>query len=197
MTLYATVEETEQYLRSTVTADLAEIEVALTVGCQAIDLATVRTFGVPDDETTKVYAPISGDLVKVDDIANTTNLVIVDNGSTLSASDYQLETWPGRANQMSQTGIMYPFAYIRRLSGSWHVACNGEATLSVTAQHGWPAVPDSIKLASKLAAKDYLDMRDTRFGLVQVGDFARRIMENSTIGGLLQPFRSGDSWGIA
>ena len=197
MTLYVTVEESEDYLRSTITADTYEIEVALTVACQAIDLATVRTFGVPSAETTRVYTPVSCDLVKVDDIANTTNLVIVDNGTTLTSSDFQLETFPGRANQVSQTGITYPFAYVRRLSGSWHVPYNGEATLSVTAQHGWPEIPDSIKLASKLATKDYLDMRDTRFGLVQIGDFARRIMNNPTIGGLLQPFRSGDSWGIA
>ena len=195
MTSYVTPAEAEAYVRSTITADLVEIEAAVEVASNAIDMHCVRSFIVPTAATTRSFVVLGGYLAKVDDIANTTGLIVVDNSSTLAAADYQLETSPGRVARPDPAGLERPFAYIRRLSGSWH--CDEEATLVITARFGWPAVPDAVKLATKMLAKDLLNMRDTRFGFVQVGDFSRRIAENGMVAAMLDPLKSADSIGIA
>ena len=195
MPSYVTPAEAESYFRSTVTADLVEIEAAVEVGSMDINLHCVRNFVVPTAATTRPFVVIDSRLAKVDDIANTTGLVIVDNGTTLAAADYQLETSPGRVARPDPAGLTRPYAYIRRLSGSWN--CDDEATLVVTAHYGWPAVPDAVKLATKMLAKDLLSARDTRFGLAQVGDFSRRIAANGMVEAMLEPLKSADSIGIA
>ena len=195
MTMYITVEEAESYYRSTVTADLVEIEVSVTVASRACETYCSRIFTVPTVATTRLFVVRDSYLVKVDDIANLTDLVVVDDGSTVIAADYQLETSPGRTARPDSAGMTRPFAYVRRLSDSWHH--DDEATLSVTAMFGWPAIPDEVKLATKMLSKDLLNTRDTRFGFVQVGDFSRRIAENGMVSALLDPLKSGDSIGIA
>ena len=195
MPSYVTPAEAEAYFRSTVTADLVEIEAAVEVASNAVDYYTHRSFVVPTAATTRSFVALAGSLAKVDDIANTTGLVIVDNASTLAAADYQLETSPGRTARPDPAGLERPFAYIRRLSGSWN--CDDEATLVITARYGWPAVPDAVKLATKMLAKDLLSARDTRFGLAQVGDFSRRIATNGMVAALLDPLKSADAIGIA
>lgn len=195
MPSYVSVFEFEAYYRSTVTIDLPEIEAAVEVASNAIDFHTGRTFIVPTAATTRSFVALDGYLAKVDDIANTTDLVIVDNATTLAAADYQLETSPGRTARPDHAGLTRPYAHVRRLSGSWHH--DEEATLVITARFGWPAVPDAVKLATKMLAKDLLSARDTRFGLAQVGEFSRRISTNGMVAALLDPLKSADSIGIA
>jgi len=195
MPSYVTGTECEAYVRSTITADISEIEAAVQVASSAIDFYTHRSFIVPTAATTRSFMVFDGHLAKVDDIANTTGLIIVDNGTTLVAADYQLETSPGRTARPDPAGLTRPFAYVRRLSGSWNY--DDEATLVITARYGWPAVPDAVKLATKMLAKDLLNMRDTRFGFVQVGDFSRRIATNGMVAAMLDPLKSADSIGIA
>lgn len=195
MTMYITVAEAESYYRSTITADTGEIEAAVLVASAAIDRHCARSFEVPTVASARSFVVNDGCLVKVDDIANTTDLVIADNATTLISADYQLETSPGRTARPDPAGLTRPYAYIRRLSGSWGVT--DEATLAITARWGWPAVPDEVKLATKMLSKDLLSARDTRFGLAQVGDFSRRISQNGMVSALLDPLRSADTIGIA
>ena len=198
MTMYITPAEAEAYYRSTVTADIVEIEAAVEVASNAIDLHCVRSFVVPTAATTRLFVADDSHLVKVDDIANTTGLVIIDDVTTKLAADYQLETSPGRTARPDPTGLTRPYAFLRHINGGyWYVNNDGEATLSITARFGWPAIPDAVKLATKMLSKDLLNMRDTRFGLVQVGDFSRRIAENGMVAAMLDPLKSADSIGIA
>jgi len=192
---YISVDDAESYLRNGVTADIIEIEAALISASAMIDRYCARTFTVPTAATTRLFVVRDSHLVKVDDIANTTDLVIVDDSTTLVAADYQLETSPGRSARPDSAGLTRPYAYIRRVSGGWNI--DNEATLSVTARFGWPAIPDEVKLATKMLGKDLLASRDTRFGFAQVGDFSRRVGENSMVTALLAPLKSADSIGIA
>ena len=192
---YITPAEHEAYCRSTVTADIVEHEAAVMAASAMIDRYCARTFTVPEAATTRLFVVRNSHLVKVDDIANTTDLVIVDDTTTLVATDYQLETSPGRAARPDSAGLTRPYAYIRRISGGWNI--DGEAALSVTARFGWPAIPDEVKLATKMLGKDLLASRDTRFGFAQVGDFSRRVGENSMETALLAPLKSADSIGVA
>jgi hypothetical protein len=185
------------FLRSTITADTPEIEAALFAAEAMVDHYCGRTFIVPTAASTRRFTPVSQGLVKVDDIAGTTDLVIVDNGATLASSMYQLETSPGRSTQVGADGVIRPWCYIRRISSAWFVPHTGESTLVITARYGWPAVPAAVVQATKLLTKDLVEARDTRFGVAQLGEFSRRITENAMVSQLLQPYRAAESWGVA
>ena len=193
---YVDTFELEGFIRSTITADTAEIAAAGLAAESAINAYCQRVFTVPTTATARTFVANSWDLLRVHDIANTTNLVIVNDGVTLSASDYQLETSPGTTSQIGVDGRTWPWTYIRILSGHWARDTYGEALVSVTARWGWPAVPDEVILATKLLARDYLLARDTSFGIVQVGDFSRRIAANGVVADLLAPLRRVEAFGI-
>lgn len=196
MTLYVPVDEVRSTLRDTVTANVTEIEAALLAACSAIDSTCQRTFGVPTAATARTFVAPDGYCMFVPDIANTTGLIIVDDGTTLAASDYQLETSPGMTNTIDVSGRTVPYTIVRNLSG-WSADPDGEATVTITARWGWTATPDEVKLAAKLLAKDYFEARDTRFGVANVGDFGRRIAENGLVNSLLAPLRRHEAFGLA
>jgi hypothetical protein len=192
---YVEAQELTDYLRSTVVADETEHDAARLAAESTIDSYCQRTFTVPTTATTRTFVATDVCVVVVPDIANTTNLVVVDDGTTLSASTYQLEISPGVTGPIGVQGRTWPYTQIRRLSGSWNV--DDEATLSITARWGWAAVPPEVTLATKLLARDFLLARDTAFGIVQVGDFNRRIAANGVVETLLSPLRRVEAWGIA
>lgn len=203
---YVSDTELSDYLRSTIVADEVEIAAALSAAENAINSYCQRTFVVPTTATTRTFVANSWDLLRVHDIANTTDLAIVNDGVTLSASDYQLETQPEQTSQIGVDGRTWPWSYVRILSGHWARGTNarlnsytydGEALISITARWGWPAIPAEVEMATKLLARDYLLARDTSFGIVQVGDFARRVAANGVVVDLLSPLRRAEAFGIA
>ena len=195
----AYVDQTElsEYLRSTITADEVEIELASLAAENTVNSYCHRTFAVPSEATTRTFVATDYFALDVPDIANTTGLVIVDDGSTVAAADYQLEISPGTPGPIGIDGRARPYILIRRISGSWDVNGDGEATVSITARWGWPTIPPEVELATKLLARDFLLARDTSFGIVQVGDFSRRIAANGVVETLLAPLRRAESFGIA
>lgn len=194
---YVETQELTDYLRSTIVADDVEIESALLAAESTIDAYCQRTFTVPTSATTRTFVATEYQYVTVPDIANTTNLAIVDNGTTIAAADYQLEIAPGLTGPIGISGRTWPYSQIRRVSGGWFIDPDGEAKLSITARWGWPAIPSEVESATKLLARDFLLARDTAFGIVQVGDFSRRIAANGVVETLLSPLRRVESWGIA
>jgi hypothetical protein len=194
---YVDPTELTNYLRSTIVADEVEIEMALGAAESAINSMCHRTFTVPTAASTRTFVSTDTYGLVVPDIASTADLVIVNNGATLTAADYQLEISPGVPGPVGVDGRTWPYSRIIRLSGWWHVPTDGKATVSITARWGWPAVPDEVKLATKLLARDYLLARDTGFGIVQVGDFSRRVAGNGVVSDLLAPLRRAESFGIA
>jgi hypothetical protein len=197
---YITVEEAREYARTEVDADAAQVDVALLAACRDIDNWCQRTFTVPTSATPRLFTPQFGSsLLRVDDIANTTNLVVVDDGATLAAASYQLEVSPGQVNQATRTGESWPYGWIRLLDHDWWTHDAHRATVSVTARWGWPATPDAVKLAARILTRDYLMARDVRFGIAQFGadGFTRRVGENATVAALLAPYRAVEAWGFA
>jgi hypothetical protein len=195
---YCTPQELVDYLRSTVTADETEFDAARLAAEATIDAYCGRTFTVPTTATARTFVVTDPYVVIVPDIANITNLAIVDNGSSLTAAQYQLEIASGNVGPIGVTGRTWPYTRIRRMSGTWYIDTYGNDTLSITARWGWAAVPPEVALATKLLARDYLMARDTAFGIVQVGDFSRRIAANGVVETLLSPLRRAEAaWGIA
>jgi hypothetical protein len=191
---YVEASDLTAYLRSTIVADEAEFDAARLSGEQAINSYCQRVFDVPTVATTRTFVPDDYCVLRVPDIANTTGLVIVDNGATLSASDYQLEVSPGMTNTTTMSGRSVPYTVIRRMSGTWYMDPNGNDTLSITAQWGWAATPPEVPLANKLIARDFLLARDTSFGIVQVGDFSRLIAANNVVESLLFDLRRPEAY---
>jgi hypothetical protein len=194
---YVELTELTDYLRNTIVADEVEIQAALSAAENGVNSYCQRIFTVPTVATTRTFLPTNNHSVTVPDIASTTDLVVVDDGSTVAAADYQLEIAPGLTGPIGVDGRTWPYTRIRRLSGRWHVPSDGEALISITARWGWPAVPAEVEMATKLLARDYLLARDTSFGIVQVGDFSRRVAANGVVTDLLGPLRRAEAFGIA
>jgi hypothetical protein len=189
--------ELTDYLRSTIVADEVEIEGARLAAESVVNSYCQRTFTVPTAATTRTFVASDGYVIVVPDIESTTDLVIIDNGSTIAAAAYQLEISPGVTGPIGVSGRTWPYTQIRRVSGTWWRDSDYEDTLSITARWGWPAIPPEVTLATKLLARDFLLARDTAFGIVQVGDFSRRVAANGVVETLLSPLRRAESFGIA
>jgi hypothetical protein len=194
---YVEIDQLAEYLRSTIVADDPELEAASLAAESTINGYCQRVFTVPTAATTRTFVPDDWHVLTVPDIANTTGLVVTSDGSAVAASEYQLEISPGITGPIGVDGRTWPYTRIRLLSGSWPVDSDGEADVSITARWGWPAVPPEVTLATKLLARDFLIARDTSFGIVQVGDFSRRIAANGVVETLLAPLRRVESFGFA
>jgi len=200
MTLYVPLPEATAYIDTAIVGDSVEVEAALLTACEAVDRWCKRTFNVPTSATgpRPFTPPFGSSLLKVHDIASTTDLVIVEDGVTLAASAYQLEVTPGEPSQVTDTGESRPYAYIRLLDDWWEVD-NDRATVSITARWGWPATPESVKTAVKMLTRDYFTARRSTFGVQSFGvdGFTRRISDNPMVQSLLADYRSIKAIGIA
>jgi hypothetical protein len=187
------------YLRSTIVADEVDIAAATLAAESTVDAYCGRTFTVPTTATARTFVVTDPYVVNVPDIANVTNLVIVDNGVTISASYFQMEIAPGVTGPISASGRTWPYTSIRRLSGTWFQDSYGNDSLSITARWGWAAIPPEVSLATRLLTRDYLLARDSApFGVMQVGDFSRRVAANGIVETLLAPLRRAEvAMGIA
>ncbi len=161
----ATTEELQEYLHDEQgAASYYDLDGCLTVAEQMLEDICGRKWVVATTATTRVYAPRSwSDSIRIHDA--TTVTAVVNDGTTLSPSLYQLEP----LNGMDWTGEARPYEQIRYI-GSLFAFDNYRATVSVTATWGWLAIPDQIKRAVLILAKDIAVHRDIAFGNLGVAD---------------------------
>jgi hypothetical protein len=190
---YTTLERLKAAIGKETFRDDSLLDDLLTVAESVIDDHCGRRFVQVDDAastTSKVYVPpSSGRLLFIDDLADSTGLVIVDNGTTLSASDYQLEP----LNQLGSDRRYRPINAIRRMGVDWAAPLyEGQASITVTSDRwGWLTVDNRVARATEMAAKDLWDMRETRFGRAGFGEFAAVIVrQNQALADLLHPLLS-------
>jgi hypothetical protein len=199
MTLYVTLAEAAAYIGTEIAGDDTEIELARRVASRDVENWCRRDFGVPTVATARSFVPVYGhELIKVPDIANTTGLVVADDGATLSASDYQLEVSPGDVNQTTLTGELWPWSWVRHLGGCWS-SDGGRATVTITARWGWPATPSAVELSVLMLARDLFVARRATFGVQTYSQdgFTRRITSNVLVQELLSDYRAVETWGLA
>lgn len=73
---------------------------------------------------------------------------------------------------------------------SFPILSNGRPGVQVTAQFGWPAVPDDVTMACILLAHDLFKSKDAPFGVAGASDFGvLRITQNRTVMNLLAPYK--------
>jgi len=138
------------------------IDAAIDAAEQEIDNYTGRTFVVPGAATAKVYRPSDDRVVLVDDIAQTTSLVV----KTDSADDGAYDTTLTITTEFILDGNASPYRVVRRVDGSaFPRYISNRPTVQVTAYFGYGmSIPKSIVQASTLMGARLYQRRSSPLG---------------------------------
>lgn len=143
-------------------------------------------------ETARVFEPRSCTVVAVDDIWDTTNLVVETDPTgdgtysvTWAISDYQLEPLNGRANGVAVSWHLIRAVATRRFPD------NRRASVRVTAAWGWVAVPEDVFEGALLKAARLFHRKDSPQGVAGFDEFGaiRITAHDNDVKGLLDPYR--------
>lgn len=185
--LYVEPEELKALLDMTGTtyADDAILR-ACNAASRGVDIACERRFWLDANASqVRTYTPNQLRQIQVDDLVVLTSLKVDRTGDTVYeetwtlGTDFILEP----QNNPTETPVR-PWEWIRarRLRGRWFPV-EVEASVQVTGQFGWPAVPEEIHTATAIIASKLLQrIREAPFGLQAVGGpetgIAARIARN-------------------
>lgn len=190
---YATLTQLKSYLGIEDALTDSELTDALASASRGITKFCGRQFNKETSATARTYRPTHAGLAMVDDFHTTTGLVIAtadDDGvfdTTWTSADYELEPLNGVRD--GESG--WPFWKIRVVdSSALSFQLHSRATLQVTAQWGWAAVPAPVKQACLILAAETFKLKDAPFGVAGFGDFgAVRVRDNPMAKAKLIPYR--------
>lgn len=189
---YCSLTDVKAALRITDSVDDDLLERAVEAASRRIDGECSRRFYADGSASARVYMAPNTDLLRVEDISTLTGLVVkIDENAdgtyekTLTAgTDFQIEP----ANALTQGRPVNTF---RALDTLWPVASNGRHLVQVTADWGWPSVPDAIREATVLLTERQYKRLDSPLGVAGFGDLGaimvRRI--DPDVAALVAPFR--------
>lgn len=199
---YAELAEVRGWLGLPNSYDDPELGYALASAESAIDTHCGYPFSKDTSATAKVFLPTN---LRLLDIAaqsftfwTTSGLVVKsdeDNDGvfevTWAAADYQLEPLNGRG----PGGVTWPYTALRAVGDRWWpVPSDGKASVEITAQWGWTAVPSNVRLATLMLTAAWHQRRNTMTGRGGFdGFFTSAISDDQSISDLLAPFRHGHS----
>jgi len=175
------------------TNDDPKIDSALSAASQSIEGTCGRQFNDAGVASARVFYPDSPTMVKVEDFSTSVGLVLkADYGNdgvfetTWLAANYQLEPLNGIVGGVPG----FPYTRIRAINQYfplWFGAVGSpRASLEVTAQWGWSAVPASVTEACLILAEEILKLKDAPFGVAGFSNFgAVRVRENPKVMALL------------
>ena len=138
------------------------IDAAIDAAEQEIDNYTGRTFVVPGAATAKVYRPADDRVVLVDDIAQTTSLVV----KTATADDGAYDTTLTITSEFILDGNAAPYRIVRRVDGSaFPRYTSNRPSVEVTAYFGYGmSIPKAIVQASTLMGARLYQRRSSPLG---------------------------------
>lgn len=160
------------------TDDDAELADKLEAAARMIDEDCGRRFYLDSVASARYYKPRNPSMLQVDDIADTTTVVVQTGsmyssgwtGSTLDSSAYRF--LPDNCKQDGR-----PAEFLERTWGMWPIQAFGQylmvgrdVQVQVTAKWGWPAVPPSIKAANILKAMRLFRRKDSPEGIKGFSD---------------------------
>jgi hypothetical protein len=134
---YASVVELEARLG---TSDDGTYTALLEAASRTVEQFTRRQFNDAGSATERLFRAIDPWRLPVDDFSTTTGLVVSVNGTAWAADDYDPRPWNGVVD--GRTG--WPYFDLFAVDRTWPFK-GRRATISVTAQWGWAAVPAAIK----------------------------------------------------
>lgn len=183
---YADLADLKTRLRLTTTADDAELTQKLVVASARIDKDCHRSFGLDYTTSARVFSITSAKTLVVDDFATTTGLVVATGVTTFSTVDsgaYRVKPdnsiAKGRAAWVleAREGRYY-----------WPVGCGVD--VQVTAQWGWPAIPDEITEACLFMAQRLFKRKDSPEGVAGLSEIGlvRVIARDPDYLGLIDDF---------
>lgn len=183
---YLTVGTFKDWYKDETSVNDSLIEAAINAAETAIDNALQRRMviasGTPSE---RVFRPNPcSPILYFDDAKTVTS--IVENGVTLTANtDFVLEP----LNGLSATGEAWPYYRALRYGRDWYTD-GPKATVTITADWGWTAIPYEVIESCKVVAADMLSNRDMRNGLVAIteaGGVGSR--QNQTVRDMIAKYR--------
>jgi len=195
---YADLGDLKTYLKiqPTNTKYNAALTDALNSASSEIERHTGRQFNLAASATPRVYEPEQDWMtVRTDDFATLNTLVVQvspDNSGnftqTLTSSQY--EAYPYNGVVDGQPG--WPYYRLRSTGGAWfpRLPLSRRASVQVTAQWGWPAVPAPIKQSCMIIAAQTYRLADAPWGVAGMTEFgtAVRIRDIPMVREKLRPF---------
>jgi hypothetical protein len=175
---YCTTAQLREHLAdSSSTLTTALLERAINASSRAIDRHCHRRFWLDTDVATRTYIVDDQLCAYVDDIGSRTGVVVKigTDGTTFPTTltvdtDYILE--PRNADKyVTTTFDAYAFWQIRMVGAHRLYPYYGHPTLSVTAKHGWSAVPSEVEEACILKAASLFKRKEAPFGVAGFGEF--------------------------
>lgn len=142
--------------------------------------ATVRTYRLE----ARVFCERDGDVLLVDDIGDTTGMVVesgTTGGSTFTAlTGYETTPDNALADGYAITGLLKPH-------GVWGTT---STRIRVTARFGWPAVPDDIVQACLIQASRLYKRKDSPEGIIGSAEWGVRNLSrrDPDVWNLVEPY---------
>jgi hypothetical protein len=164
-TEYATLQQLKDALKISDTESDAALNRVLVSASRQIDAHTGRKFWLDDTASARTYRPSrrvlatgEGQLVLVDDIGDSTGLVVETGttGSWTAVTDYETDPDNALARGEPVTGLL-------RLA--WWFG-GPSLRLQVTARWGWPAVPAEVTEATIIQAARLYRRKDSPEGIL-------------------------------
>lgn len=189
---YITLTELKDRLGIGDTDDDAVLNSAITAASRGVDHFCRRQFNQTTTASARTYYPTHSRLAIVHDFHTTTGLVIKTDASdsgtfdtTWASTDFQLEPLDGIVDGLEG----FPYWKVRAVNGQLFNDAH-RATVQVTAQWGWAAVPGPVKEATFIVAQDVAKLKDTAFGVGGFSEYGRiRARENPHAAMQLMPYR--------
>ena len=194
---YCTLAELKAVLRIVDNVDDTLLERRIEEASRVIDNHCSRHFysmapvGQGNHDWKRYFTTMSDSLVMVNDIAETTGLVIkIDvNGDrtyakTLTAADYQLEP-------LNSLFIKEPITKIRATIPGLFPLTQAPAPIEVTARWGWPEVPYPVRSACIILAGRLVKRGDSLLGVAGFGDLGAITVRaiDPDVERMLRPFK--------
>jgi hypothetical protein len=169
------------------------IQYAIDAAEEAVNDHCGRVFTVASTASQRLYTPYDqrSTVLRIHDCTSVT--AIVDDGSTLTSDQFQLEP----VNGLLANGSSSPYTQIRMMSGAYWTYDEHRACVAVTATWGWSALPDRYTNAVLILTADILDQRALQNGVIGFTEYAGiRVKANPMVSSLLRRLRRSESWGI-
>jgi hypothetical protein len=181
---YVTLADQKHYMGidPTNTAEDIKLTNALSATTAGINGICGRQFNRAGSVSDRVYIPRTTTKVDVDDFHTTVGLVVAtdEDGDGVyetvwSSSDYQLEPLNGIVE--GEPG--WPFYRIRAVGTRRFPCMSDRATVKVSSDWGWAAVPEPVKTACRIVSEETWKLKDAPFGVAGVADFGvMRVRDN-------------------
>lgn len=198
---YPTVAELRSHIgvEASDTTEDGRLASALTAAVADVEAFSGRKFTQDSVVSARTFRPVDGWCLRLPaghDISTTTGLVIETDdsgvgtyGTTWAATDYVLEPFDG-VGYDGQPG--WPYNVIHSVGTRLWYPYRGRATVRITAQWGWAAVPQAVFEAVVLHAAELWKQKDAPFGMLGGALLGTaRVQANPMVASLLARYQHG------